>query len=110
VICLTAMSVGKRLAILVLMAGCTEGVRASKDGAMLYQVSCVTCHGMDGQGTDFARRWNVPDLSSGMVQAKSDDELLSIIKNGRNQMPPWGGAYSEEQLQALVAHLRTLKR
>jgi mono/diheme cytochrome c family protein len=104
------MTVGKALALALLLAGCKDGVRASKDGAVLFQTSCVTCHGLDGHGTDYGRRWKAPDFADPAVQALSDDELAAIIKNGKNQMPPWGGVYSPDQIRSLVAHLRTFRR
>jgi mono/diheme cytochrome c family protein len=98
------------LVLMVLAAvGCREGSKQSSNGATLFGTTCVQCHGADGKGAAYARRWNVPDLTDPAVQARSDEELAATIKHGKGQMPPWGGAYRDDQIAALVAHVRTFK-
>lgn len=105
------MRVGLRVSLVLVVtlattAGCREGLKQSKDGAVLFDTACVQCHGSDGKGTDYARRWNVPDFTTPAFQAKTDAELLGVIKQGRNQMPPWGGVFKDDQIAALLVHVR----
>ena len=44
-----------------------------------------------------------------MAQKKADAELAQVISNGKGGMPPFKGSLSEDQIQALVAHIRTLR-
>ncbi len=51
---------------------------------------------------------NVPDLRSPAVQKLPDAELAKVISNGKGGMPPFKNSLSEEQIYALVAHIRSL--
>ena len=97
----------------LLLAACQPGVKSSKDGAVLFDATCAQCHAHDGRGAPAFRSLGVPDLTDPAVQAKlSDEQMVTFIQNGspNRRMPPWRGVYSEAQIRALVAHVRTLKR
>jgi len=82
------------------LVGC--GGIQSVDGPTIYASQCARCHGGDGQGS------TGPALGSNSRMAElSDDEIESVIVNGRRAMPRYGGL-SEVQLENLVAYLRTL--
>jgi mono/diheme cytochrome c family protein len=51
---------------------------------------------------------HVPDLRSQAVQKQSDAELAQIISNGKGGMPAFKDSLSEDQIHALVTHIRTL--
>jgi cytochrome c6 len=74
-----------------------------------FRTKCATCHGQDGAGSEVGKSMNVPDLRSEAVQKKADAELAQVISNGKGGMPPFKGSLSEDQIQALVAHIRTLR-
>jgi mono/diheme cytochrome c family protein len=99
---------------LLLVTACQPGPKASKDGAVLFDTTCAVCHAHDGRGAPAMRaQFGVPDLSDPALQAKlTDEQMTEVIKNGsRNRrMPPWRGVYSEEQIRALVTHVRAFKR
>jgi mono/diheme cytochrome c family protein len=40
----------------------------------------------------------------------SDTELSTVITNGKNKMPPYGKSLKPEDVQGLVAYIRTLKK
>jgi mono/diheme cytochrome c family protein len=104
----------RRAAVLVvaLAAGCQPGLKTSEDGAVLYQTSCAQCHGVRGRApADWKARLDVPDLADpAVLAARTDAQIFDIIKNGptSRKMPPWGGVYTDAQIHALVAHVRTL--
>jgi mono/diheme cytochrome c family protein len=51
------------------------------------------------------------DLTAGDWQrSRSDQELVAAIRNGRGAMPPFGDVLTNEQINALGAYVRTLKR
>lgn len=82
----------------------------------MYLGLCATCHGADGRGSWRAtlfllRPGNLADGPE--VTRDSDQYLFDIIKNGgapigRPGMPAFGSQLSEEDMRALVAHVRRL--
>ena len=51
------------------------------------------------------------DLTAGDWQrSRSDQDLVAAIRNGRGAMPPFGDVLTNEQINALGAYVRTLKR
>jgi mono/diheme cytochrome c family protein len=85
-------------------------VMAASDGAALYKTSCGSCHGANGAGeTPVGKSLKVRDLRSGEVQKQTDLELTKIISGGKGKMPAYGKKMSNDDIQALIAHIRTLK-
>lgn len=73
------------------------------NGARLYQASCATCHGANG---DMVRGVN---LHAGVFRrATTDDELMRIIVRGipDTAMPP--NNYSDVEAGMIVAYLRSV--
>jgi cbb3-type cytochrome c oxidase subunit III len=92
------------------------------EGALLYQrYGCVNCHGPNGlggvpnpQSPDKA----IPPLSGAefFQEFNTDKKILDVIRSGSVigrapivSMPHWGGIIPNQQLQALVAYIKTLK-
>jgi mono/diheme cytochrome c family protein len=84
----------------------------------LYDAHCAVCHGPsgkgDGRGASVLRQ-AMPDFTdSAAMRALSDRFLFEIIKKGGSQfgrsnaMPSWGMQLSDEEIQALVAYIRSL--
>jgi mono/diheme cytochrome c family protein len=95
------------LAAMILMIGLPA--MAASDGAALYK-PCATCHGANGAGdTPVGKSLKVRDLRSPEVQKQTDLELTKIIAGGKGKMPAYGKKMSEADIQALIAHIRTLK-
>src|ERR1051326_3861544 len=83
---------------------------AGPDGAAIYKTKCASCHGPDGSGqTPAGKAMKVRDLCSNEVQKQTDVELTKIIAGGKGKMPPYGKTLSTADIQALIAHIRTLK-
>ena len=73
-------------------------------GLVIYESTCVVCHGENGQGTDRAVALNDPARL-----AQFDDEwYANTIAEGRpaKGMPTWGTVLSPQQIRDLVALLR----
>ena len=87
--------------------------RAAVDGKALFAQACAKCHGTDGTGglPTVANGPKPVDLTSDAWQeSRSDGELISAIRDGRGAMPPFADVLTAEQVHALAAHLRTLRR
>jgi len=83
---------------------------AAADGAALYKKSCTSCHGANGSGeTPAGKAMKVRDLRVAEVQKQTDLELTKVISGGKGKMPGYGKKMSVADIQALIAHVRTLK-
>ena len=74
-----------------------------RKGAEIYAVNCSPCHGprMQGSESAFDLRKFPPD---------QHDRFLNSVTRGKNQMPPWGDAFSTDQLEALWAYVTAGER
>ncbi len=79
-------------------------------GAVLYQGSCASCHGAQGQGVD------APALNSRQfLEAADDEQIASLIAHGipGTEMSAYsldfGGFLTSEQIEALTTYLRSLE-
>ncbi len=75
-------------------------------GAEIFTV-CAACHGEDAGG----KVGMGPSLNSEtFLSAASDEFLIRTITHGRigTTMVGWSSSYSAEQIESLVAHLRTM--
>lgn len=77
-------------------------------GLVIFNSTCIVCHGEEGLGTDRA-----PALNDPAKLAQFDDQwYIDTITNGRpaKGMPTWGTVLSPEQVHDLVALLRAWER
>ncbi len=81
-----------------------------------YDSYCVTCHGAEGKGDGvLAESLDVKprDLSDpAFTSSKTDEHLFKTIKQGgatvglTENMPPFSGQLSDEEIRNVVAYLR----
>lgn len=77
----------------------------------LYKAKCAACHGADGKGeTAMGRANKLRDLGSADVQKQSDEELATIITNGKGKMPAYGKSLKPDQVKELVTYIRSLAK
>mgnify|MGYP006274818135 CR=1 FL=1 len=97
--------------IMVVAAGmalgfCTlvSGVRAD-DAALIaagsdtFNTYCATCHGnnLESSGQTFDLR---------KLRASERNRFQNSVTNGKNQMPPWKGVLSEDEIEGLWRYIR----
>lgn len=68
-------------------------------GAEVYSDSCASCHGSNGSGS-FG-----PSLI-GKGHKYSYEEQRRLIERGRRSMPGFGAGLTEEEIEAVLAHIR----
>ena len=82
-----------------------------------WEKLCVKCHGAEGKGdTKMGQKLSIKDLTDAKLQAElKDDKAFKSIKegikdaDGKVKMKPAEGL-SDDEIKALVAHVRTLKK
>src|SRR5215510_15983329 len=79
--------------------------------------NCAQCHGAAGKGdTKMGKMLNAADLTDSKKQASfTDAQAATAIKdgvkqNGKTTMKAFGGKLSDDEIKALVAYVRTLKK
>lgn len=82
-------------------------------GKTIYERHCVTCHGVQGKGDGPAGKFMNPkpvNFTSPESMNKPDAELLKTIESGRPGTPmgAWKGTLSPEQMQDVLAYVRSL--
>jgi len=93
-------------------------VVSAADAEEIFVTNCSRCHGETGQadGPDSKLLGvEIADFSTAQFQNKrNDDDLLKIISKGGNEaglspfMPPWEGILDEQEINALIGHIRDL--
>lgn len=87
-------------------------------GQAKFKQFCTTCHGDVGKGDGPAARGLNPrprDFSDAEWQASVDDEHIHVVTRDGGpavglspMMTPWGHSLSEEDLDNIVAYIRSL--
>jgi mono/diheme cytochrome c family protein len=79
--------------------------------------NCAQCHGPDGKAnTKMGKQLSAKDLTDPKVQASfTDAKATQSIKEGVKQggkttMKAFGGKLTDDEIKALVAYVRTLKK
>lgn len=93
------------------------GPSMAADAQANWTKHCVKCHGKDGKGdTKMGRQSGVKDYTDPKVQAEmKDDKALKTLKEGitekgKEKMKPYAGVLTDDEIKALIAHMRTLKK
>jgi mono/diheme cytochrome c family protein len=97
----------------IIRAGSEEHVTAGAgSGAELYSKYCASCHGRDGRAKTLKGKSNhARNLSDAEWQDRvSDERIFNSIMNGKGKMPPYGKKLSEQEIDALVTYVRSLKK
>jgi mono/diheme cytochrome c family protein len=89
--------------------------QSSDKGKAIYEKLCLACHGPRGKGDGPTGKVLIPpatDLTSAATKKKSDTDLLKIIRDGNppTAMPAWKGQLSEQEIQAVLAYIRSLSK
>jgi mono/diheme cytochrome c family protein len=84
-----------------------------EQGRAIYERHCADCHGPEGRGDGKLALSLSPrpgNFVSAQTSAKSDQDLLKIIANGRPRtaMAGWKDRLSDDDQRAVLAHIRSL--
>lgn len=97
---------------LVAISGCQRPEKSPVvRGQGVFLRSCAGCHGANARGANPAGFSTPPkDLTDPALQARlSDADLAETIRKGKGQMPAFGAALPQEDVDNVVAYVRSLK-
>jgi len=87
------------------------------DAKALWDANCAQCHGKEGRAdTKMGKTLNAKDLTDPKVQAEFTDAKATqsikegVKENGKTTMKAFGGKLSDDDIKALVAYVRSLKK
>jgi mono/diheme cytochrome c family protein len=99
-----------------LLAASVMSTRAA-DPKALWDANCAQCHGKNGHAdTKMGKTLNAKDLTDPKVQAEFTDAKATqsikegVKQNGKTTMKAFGGKLTDDEVKALVAYVRTLKK
>ena len=98
--------------------GFVAGVSRGADVGENWAKNCASCHGKDGKGeTKAGKKAEAKDLTDAAYQGTfTDDQMFKQIKEGlkdknnKDKMKPFGGKLSDDEIKALGAFVRGLKK
>ena len=100
------------LSLFTVLGATKPNEAAAAEAATIYNRQCVSCHGRDGRGrTRKGRQTRARDVTDAAWQDDvSDERLFNSINNGRGKMPAFRKKISENDIDALVAYVRRMRR
>lgn len=81
-------------------AGAATHAPDKNKGKDIYTTTCVVCHGDTGKGGTHG--------GAPLTSKLTADAIVTVVRNGRNDMPAFGSAFSPETLQDLTAYVLEL--
>lgn len=100
------------------------GTTSYELGQRTYNTLCASCHGSNGEGQfpdapyepDVTGRYGAPPHNAdGQLWQQDDDTIIKVIREGGMQnpleyyvMPAMGSMLSDEEIQAVVAYIKTM--
>ncbi len=108
-----AVLVALLLVALLVPAACQDSIAGGRaDGPAIFSEVCARCHGPVGEpdAANVARLGVKPLTSDNVQRHLTDDDIRRQILRGseNKQMPSFDGALSDDQIAAVIAHVRTL--
>src|SRR5215216_4261905 len=87
-------------------AGATKTASNIDAAALFVANKCVGCHGADGKGNPNMK--DVPNFTNAAWQKKATDaEMIKTIKDGHKPMPAYIDKLNDQEIQAMVAYVRS---
>jgi cytochrome c6 len=102
--------------VITLLVASSVSLRAA-DVKALWDANCAQCHGKSGNAdTKMGKTLSAKDLTDPKVQAAFTDAKATqsikegVKENGKTTMKAFGGKLTDDEIKALVAYVRTLKK
>ena len=89
------------LALALSFAASAQDPAKAKAGERIYRNYCATCHGDDMVNT------STSTFDLRRLRADERPRFENSVTNGKNQMPPWKGVISPDDMDLIWNYLRT---
>jgi len=76
-----------------------------RNGAKIYNIQCISCHGASGAGA----LPGMPDFRRGQSLFAANAVLVQVLENGSGIMPAYRGLLTTQEMLDVIAHLRTFQ-
>ena len=93
------------------------GTALAADAKANWTKHCAKCHGEDGKGqTKMGQKAGAKDYTDPKVQETLKDETAfkavkeGLTENGKKQMTPFAEKLSDDEIKALIVHIRGFKK
>lgn len=99
-----------------LLAASSAFAASAASAAENFDNSCAKCHGTDGKAqSKMGKKLKVRDMTTEEYKKELDDaKALTVLKegikrDGKEVKKSFAADFTDEELKALIAHVRTLK-
>ena len=103
--------------ITLILLGASASLLQAADAKALWDANCAQCHGKSGNADTkmgkalSAKNLTDPKVQTAFTDAKATQSIKEGVKqNGKTTMKAFGGKLTDDEIKALVAYVRTLKR
>ena len=96
---------GLAVAIIILSSFVNFSTRQAdiNKGREVFESKCAKCHGADGT----KGKWGAKNLQ---VSRLGNNEMRTIITNGKRIMPAWGKRLTEDEVLSVIGYVKTLRQ
>ena len=103
---------------MISLASLIAGITCAADVEENWTKNCASCHGKDGKGeTKAGKKAEVKDLTDATYQTTfTDEQMFKQIKEGlkdktgKERMKPFADKLNDDEVKALIAHIRAYKK
>lgn len=82
---------------------------ADQETQDFYKSRCQSCHGPAGKASVIGKKLGAKDFQDPDVIKMSRSQLETIIKDGKNKMPPYKDKITDDQIKALAKYIKEMK-
>lgn len=83
-------------------------------GKTVFFANCTACHGVNGDGKGPAAGSLSPPPANftdpAFWKGKTDSFLIHVIQNGMGPMPAWSDTLTPQNIDDVLAYIKTLKK
>jgi cytochrome c6 len=97
------------IAVLLAIPAVSRAQKNQRRGEDIFREQCTGCHGPDGRAqTDMGKALQAADLTSEVIQQKSESQLSKSVRGGKGKMPAFENKLADDEIKAVVAHVKQL--